>query len=577
MYKIFFSVVVVILITAGCRRASISDAENIVQVPLMKEVATLDPAVSYDTVSAKVLYQSYEPLYHYHYLKRPYSIQPLLAKDMPTISDGEKTYTIRINPEIRYHDHPAFNGKARYVKAQDFINQFKRLAFKPTASTGWWLFEDTIVGLDEFRNTIGDDFKKFFKLKVDGLKAPDATTLIIKLKRPNPQLLHALTMTFAVPIPKEIIKYHNNDLSQKIIGTGPFVFSNWEPSKKLVFKRFEHHREVDYPSQGDRFSNEKKMLEDAGERIPFVHGVNFHVIKEAPNRWLQFIKKKLDVIVLDKDNYAAVISPSGNLSPALAKKGIKLQIAPTLTFRMLAFNMSDPIIGKNLKLRQAIAHAIDMKKYIEIFTNNIAQRANSIYPPGIPGYNPSKELPYEYDIIKAQKLLKDAGYPKGKGLPPLKYDVRADNSDAIQMAEFIKRELQKIGIKINIIINSFPEFLKKSYEGDLQFWQAGWSMDYPDAGNVLQLLVTKNHPPGPNSTQYSNPEFDRMFNKLDTLDNDAKKFQLMEKMENMVNQDLPWIMQFYVREYILHHHYIKNFRYSDLIFDTYKYVKLTPN
>jgi ABC-type transport system substrate-binding protein len=145
------------------------------------------------------------------------------------------------------------------------------------------------------------------------------------------------------------------------------------------------------------------------------------------------------------------------------------------------------------------------------------------------------------------------------------------------MGEFIQQELKKIGINVKVRLNTFPSFLEKSRNGDLQFWQGGWVLDYPDSENILQLLTTNNLPPGPNSSQYSNPEFDKMFHQLREMEDNNKKFGLMKKMEVIVNRDLPWSMQYYSNNYILHHHHINNFRYSDIIYNSAKYLKLNQN
>ena len=99
-------------------------------------------------------------------------------------------------------------------------------------------------------------------------------------------------------------------------------------------------------------------------------------------------------------------------------------------------------------------------------------------------------------------------------------------------------------------------------------------MDYPDAENVLQLLISKNHSPGPNSSFYSNPEFDKMFTKLKLLSDGKEKFELMNKMEKIILKDVPWIMHYYSRRYILHYNYVRNYRHSDIIFRYMKYLKL---
>ena len=338
-------------------------------------------------------------------------------------------------------------------------------------------------------------------------------------------------------------------------------------------QRFEHYHESYYPSIGDRLSNDNNLLHDAGKKIPFLQGIVFHVMKEDQTRWLNFQSQKIDLSHIDKDNFQNAVNPDGQLSQSLKNKKIHLQISPSLTYWWLSFNMKDKIVGTNLKLRQAIAHAVDMDRYLSLFTNNIGLKANSIYPPGIFGYDPAHQLPFEYNLEKAKKLLAEAGYPDGKGLPVLRYDVRGASPTNRQQAEYIKSELSKINIRTKVTLNSFPRFLEKVRSGQLQFWQGGWAMDYPDAENSLQLLTTQNHAPGPNSSFYTNAQFDRYFEQLKIIPNNKKKLELMRKMEQIIQQDLPWIMQYYSKNYFLFHEHLKNYRHSDVIYNYMKYLR----
>ena len=558
----------------SCQNEQKDSSQKTLTLALTGEISTLDPASAYDTISNSVIYQSYEQLYQYHYLKRPYQVIPLLAEGMPKISEDGKTYTIKIKKDILYHPHKALK-KGRTVKAQDFITQIKRLAFIPTQSNGAWLFKDKIVGFNEFRKKAGDELEKFKKQTISGLQAPDDHTLVVKLTEPYPQMIFALSMAFSSPMPLELVEYFNNDLSRDIVGTGPYKLKSWNPLSGVKLTRFENFRDEFYPTQGDRLAHSRGFLDDAGKKLPFIDEIRFQIIKEDQTRWLNFLAGKIDMIVIPKDNYSSAITQDGELSPELKKKNIKLLVAPTLTFWWLAFNMRDSIVGENLNLRKAIAHAVDVEKYIKVFTNNIGLKANSIYPPGTPGYSPSHQQPYEYDPKKAKKFLKKAGHPRGKGLPTLTYDVRGSSAKNRQQAQYIKSELAKVGIEVKISLNTFPVFLEKARKGELQFWQGGWAMDYPDAENILQLLVTQNHAPGPNTTFYSNPKVNALFEKLKALPNDEKKFKLMRKIEKIVNRELPWIMQYYARNYILHHDRLKNYRNSDLIFNNIKYLKIS--
>ena len=561
----------IFLLFSSCKK---KDNSNTLNVSLSGEISTIDPANSYDTISASVVYQGYEQLFEYHYLKRPYTIQPLLAESLPKIENNGMKYTIKIKKGVQYHDDLAFKNKPRFVTSNDFITQIKRLAYLPTNSNGWWLFDQKIKGINKFRNTVGRDFEKFKSHSIEGLYAPDEHTLVIELNEAYPQMLYTLAMSFTSPVPLEAVEMYENNLNDKIIGTGPYQLDKWVSSIKLRLKKNINYRKIFYPGQGDRIANSRKLLADSGKVIPFIEKIEYNVYKEAQTRWLNFKAKKIDYLVIPKDNYSSAVDPNGNLTEELKKENIKLQIFPTLTYWWLSFNMQDPLLGTNKNLRKAIAHAIDVEKYIKVFTNNIGQKSNSIYPPGIPGYDPSSKLPYEYSIKKAKEFLEKAGFPNGKGLPTLRYDVRGVSATNRQQADFVKSELLKVGINVQVALNNFPAFLEKARQGKLQFWQDGWALDYPDAENVLQLLTTRNHAPGPNSTFYSNKKFDSLFNKLKVLPNGREKNELMTKMEEIIVDELPWVMQYYSRNYILYHDRLKNYRHSDLIYNNFKYLRL---
>ncbi|MFL5783917.1 MAG: ABC transporter substrate-binding protein, partial [Bacteriovoracaceae bacterium] len=388
-----------------------------------------------------------------------------------------------------------------------------------------------------------------------------------------PQLIWAMTLTFTSPIPEEAIKNLKNDFAFKSVGTGPYMIVSYNPSQAVTLKKNPNYMTSVYPGEGDRYAHENGLMKDAGAKLPFVENIKLQVIKESQTDWLNFMAKKTDMINLVKDHYDLALDSSGKLRPEIVKDKIQYQVSPTLIYWWINFNMKDPLFGKNLNLRKAIAHGVNTEKYIEIFTKSVGQKANSIYPPGIPGYSPSSELPYKYDLELAKKYLADAGFPGGKGLPKITYDVRGTDTRKRQMGEFVQQELRNLGIEIEVRINTFPTFLEKSRKGELQFWQGGWVLDYPDSENVLQLLYSGNIG-GSNSSLYSNAEYDKLFERLRLLEDGADKFSLMSRMEKIVNADLPWIMQYYSRNYILYHDYIENFRYSDIIYNNLKYLKL---
>ena len=381
-------------------------------------------------------------------------------------------------------------------------------------------------------------------------------------------------MSFVSPIPLEVLEYEKNDLSVHPIGTGPFVLTKIDPNKEIFLTKFNQYHESFYPVEGDRFANSRGLLKDSGEKIPFIDSIVFKIVKDNNSRYDLFVKGDLDFIVLPQEFYTQVFDDVGNLKENIKSTDIRLQTMPTLTYWWLAFNMRDPLLGNNLNLRKAIAHAIDMNKYIQLFTNNTGQKANSILPPGILGYDPSATLPYDYNQAVAKDLLAKAGYPNGKNLPELVYDTRAESKISNDQAEFFNQQLEQIGIKVKIVKNNFKQYLEKSRTGHLQFFQDGWTLDYPDAENIFQLLISVNYPPGPNASFFTNKEFNSMYDRLIKLPEGDEKKKLILKMEKIVNENLPWIMQYYSRNFILYHDNVKNYRPSDLIFNYPKYIRV---
>ena len=563
--------ILLLILVGGCTNKE--KKTDTIEISLTGEISTIDPAACYDTVCYVPVAQVYESLYEFDYLKRPYSLRPLLAEGLPVISQDRLTYTFKIKKGIPYHDSNLV-PKGREVKAQDFVNQIKRLAFLGTNSRGFWLFDGKIKGINEWRDKVQSDLVMFFSEPVEGLSTPDDYTLVINLKYPYPQLQYAMAMNFTSPVPEEAIKASKNDLGAQAVGTGPYSITKYNATQGVDLIKFPRYVSSVYPSEGDRWAQENGMLKDAGAKLPFMDKVRLVVIKEAQTDWLNFLKKKIDMINLTKDHYQVALTPEGKLKPEIIQDEIVLQSSPTLIYWWIAFNMKDPVVGKNLNLRKAIAHAVNIDKYIELFTYNVAQKANSIYPPGIPGYSPNAELPYKYDLAAAKEYMKKAGFPNGKGLPTLKFDIRGSDTRRRQMGEFVQQELRQLGITVEIQINTFPAFLEKARKGELQFWQGGWVLDYPDAENVLQLLSKQNLPPGQNYFNFVNEEYDGHFKELREIEDGKRKFELMAKMENIVNAELPWIMQYYSRNYILAHKYLKNFMYSDIIYNNIKYLKI---
>lgn len=572
--------IILAIFTVGLAFAGFWDYKNFkfsnkaptsLRLSLDDKVESLDPAKAYSDDSLFISAQVLEPLYQYHYLKRPYEIQPLVAEGLPQISNRGTTLIIKIKKNIFYHPHLAFNGKPRELVAEDFVNQFKRLTLPGLKSPGRGLFENLIDGFEEYANSIGNDWKKIPETVLKGVQARDRYTLVIQLTKSEPNMIYYLALNFLSPVPWEIIQRFDNNLDLVLVGTGPYEFKGYN-GQYIDLEKYKTYREDFYPTSGDRYANVQKLLNSSKEKIPFIDHVRYYVTGNETQRWEMFFKKDIDILTVPKPFITQLYDDKGDLNADLRKSNVDLKQFPTLANRWLAFNMRHPVVGKNENLRRAIAYAINYEKYIELLSQNTNLRANSILVPGISGYLPAKQFRFKYDPELAKEHLKKAGFNE-KNMPTIVYSTRGNQGINVVEADFIKEHLEAIGLKVEVQILAFAEFLTKGRAGELMFFTDNWLFDYPDGENILQLLVSKNFP-GINKSGYSNPKVDELYYKLKVTTNVDERDSIIHQMEEIVFDDLPWIPMMYESSFVLLYPEIKNFRKSSIIRNYIKYLKI---
>jgi len=551
------------------------------------DAKTLDPANAYDTISLDMMPNIYETLYQYAYLSDTYKIIPLLAADLPKFSKDRLTLTIPLKRGIKFADNPCFketSGKGRELKASDFVYAFKRLALPAIESQGWWIFDAKVKGINDFHDkllkTAKGDIAKVFAEDIEGLKAIDDYTLQIKLIKPYPQLLYTLAMGFTSPVAPEAIAAYgdeNGNLIDKPVGTGPYVLKEWSRGQRIILEKNPNYHSEFYPTEGSMEARKQGLLADAGKPLPFIDKLAFSVIKEQQPQWLNFLKGELDEMTIPKDNFSTAIQNQVNLSPELASKGIRLSIEAGVTFFYISFNGKDKLVGGNKYLRQAMSSAIDREKWIEIFTNGRGRKQTTALPPGIPDRPANPKLKYDFNLTLAKELLKKSGYPEGRGLPVINFDMRGADSVNRQMGEFFSSQWGAIGIKINPIYNTFPAYLEKAKQGNLQVSYGGWSMDYPDGENVYQLVYGKNAAPGPNESNFNNPEMNSLYEKTSIMESGPARAVLIKRMDDILQEEVPWALGFYSTAYTLSQPWLLNFRANEIILNKMKYYRINKD
>ena len=560
----------------GCSPSADDIPEENISYSQTSRIRGLDPAVSGEVSASLAISKIYEGLLQYDYLARPYRVIPLLAESMPTISSNGLTYTFSIRKDIYFQDDVCFEkGKGRELTAHDFVYSIKRVADVKNSSSGFWAFNNRILGLNDFHDHSKEAEETDYDFEVEGLTAVDRYTLQIKLTKPYPHLLYILTMHYSYAVPREAVEYYGKDFVNHPVGTGPYRLVEWRRNSRIEFERnptwASKGRKEFYPHEGTDEQRAQGLLVDAGKPIPFIDRIIQYVIDDSTTSWMMFLSGELGSSAISRDNWDAVITPDKSLSDQLQTQGIDLMSSPTLDIGYIGFNWDDPILGQgetpekvvqNRKLRQALSCAFDFHQ-LNRFMNNRLYPINGPIPSPLKG-SISGASPYDFDLEKARRLLSEAGYPDG--IDPstgrrleITIELGSASGNIRQMMELMADMFRKMGVVLKPSFNTWPAFIEKMNRRQAQMFQLGWVADYPDSENFLQLFYSKNESPGPNHANYRNDRFDELYEKIRIMHDSDERTRYVEEMVKIVIEDAPWIFLYQPMQFGLVHDWVENY------------------
>ncbi len=578
----FLVILLFLTFVSGCRHSADKPDPNdsVLYSTHSAKIRGLDPGDIGDTTSSLIASQIFECLYQYHYLKRPYQLIPCLAEQMPVMSQDGLVWTIKIKKGVRFADDKCFkNGKGREVTANDFIFAWKRIANIKYLSKNWWIFDNKIIGLDEFREYTktckkADDVD--YNMPVEGLQAPDDHTLVIKLKKPWPQMVYMLAHLPTAPMAKEAVDYYKKDIINHPIGTGPYMLKKWHKGSYIEMVKNPSYRDERYPSEGEPNDLRDGLLADAGKKLPLTNRIVSVLIQEDPPRWFLFLQGKIDISGIPKDNFSEAIDMRRELTPEMKKRNIKLTKFRDPSTYWIGFNMEDEIIGQNLPLRKCLSCAVDREKYIALFTNNRGEPAYGFTPPLMSSYN--KEIKNiaqtEYDPAKAHQYKAEAEKLNGGKLPKLTLGIPSTDAIARQEGDFLRRCFSDVGLDVEIDYMDWPTFQEKIKTKSLQMFMLGWVADIPDAENFLQLFYSKNVSPGSNNFNYVNMDFDKIYEKASIMPDSPERDALYRQAEEIVIKDCPAIFMMHGAAYMLTHDWALNIKPHAFAYGLSKYRRI---
>jgi ABC-type transport system substrate-binding protein len=560
-----------------------------------------------------------------------YQPHPAFAKD----ASGHYAYHQLKPGELGKRQTPAdfeIQG-TRELVAEDYVYALKRHATTrittPISST----FAEYVVGLKEYiafikvedaklmrgldKASLDKPFLDFRKWPMAGATAPEKHLLRIRIKGKYPQWNYWMTLPFTAPVPWEADAFYAQagmaerelTLDTWPVGTGPYMMTEMVKERRHVMKRNPNYRGEPYPCEGAPGDKEAGLLDDCGKRTPFVDTIEFAVEKEPVPRRGKFRQGFYDVEVFERTDtgmdYLVGMQDSEDVRREYLEKGFRLNRGSDVNSYFIAFNMLDPVVGdganaetkaRNRKLRQALSIVIDWAEYSKVFPEYAGSEAMSPLPPGIfgsreetqQGMNPVTHRWLDGKAVRrpiedAKRLLAEAGYPNGRdattGKPlVLNYDFyAAPTPDTKPQMDWVVRQFAKIDVQLEIRATDNNQFQEKVRKGKYQVFWLGWNADYPDAENFLFLLTTlagKTKYDGENTSNYSNPEYDRLFDQMKVLEDGPAKQKLIDQMVVIAQQDAPWTMGFYPYASAAVQHWVYNSKPAVLVRDQARYWRI---
>ncbi|HTK96072.1 MAG TPA: ABC transporter substrate-binding protein [Terriglobales bacterium] len=407
-----------------------------------------------------------------------------------------KTYVFHLRTGVRFHD-------GRPLTARDVK----------------WTFDSLLNG------AVVSARAGAYRL-VDSVEAPSDATVIFHLKEPFAPLLWNLSNGAMGIVPYGSGK----DFNQHLVGSGPFKFVRAELDKEVVIER------------NDDYWGEK----------PKLARVRFAVVPDTTTRVLELEKGSADVAVnsLTADMEARIMSEKGKLA---------VETTPGTTLAYLAFNLRDPLL-RDVRIRQALAYAIDRRPLIQYLWRGLARPADSVLPPQHWAYD-GDVATYDFNPAKARELLDQAGYRATNGVRfHLTMKTSTEESTRL-LAAVLQQQLRDVGIALDIRTFEFATFYSDVTKGSFQLYSLRWIGGNEDPDIFEYVFYSTSTPPKrANRGYYSNPRVDALIDAGRSELDQGRRKQIYAELQRNLAQDLPYINLWYFDNVVVHTQRVQNVR-----------------
>ncbi|HEX7127843.1 MAG TPA: peptide ABC transporter substrate-binding protein [Thermodesulfobacteriota bacterium] len=465
-------------------------AASVFRISNMTEPETLDPALASGVPEHRIISSLFEGLY----ANDPKDLSPVPGVALRhTLSKDGTVYTFTLNPQARWT-----NG--RQVTADDFVYAWERVLNPKTGAKYAQQLYYVKNGEAYNRGTITD-------FGLVGVKALNQTTLQVTLERPTAYFLYLTTFYTLYPVPKEAVERHGADWTKpgRIVSNGPFRLVEWVPQQTLVLEK--------NPGYWDAGSV-------ALDRVVFDPTTDVNTVVR------QFQAGETDWVTSSANLPAALV--------AVWKDRPEYYAEPYLGTYYFRMNVTRPPLN-DVRVRKALSMAIDREALTRSVTRAGEIASSAFVPRNMPNYSGVKGL--DFDPAEAKRLLAEAGYPGGKGFPPVELMYNTNELHRIITQALQQMWKRHLGIEVTLTNVEWKVYLARMKALDYQIARAGWIGDYVDPNTFLDMWVTGG---GNNQTGWANARYDALIRKAaETVDPEARMKTLREAETVLVREELP--------------------------------------
>jgi oligopeptide transport system substrate-binding protein len=466
------------------------------------DIQYFDPAKGYDVVSWPAERLIYEQLLQYD---NGTKLIPLLADGMPTVAADGKKYTFKLHSGVKFVNPDG--SVLRDMNADDVVASINRVLdpkLKPSASPVAGAFFGNIVGAND---VVAGKAKT-----ASGIKKVDDLTVEFDLNQADATFMNILATPFAAVLPKDT-PHDAAQVATKPIGTGPYTLKSYTKGTQATFVGNKSYWQSGQPLVGE---------------IDFKVGVD-------DNAAIQQIQAgQLDLLgdPLPSGSFTQITT-----DPQYADQVVSHTLVET---DYLFFDTQQPSNGplSKVAVRKALEYAIDKDNILKV-VHGAGVRAECIFPPDLPGYDPNCH-PYSFDQAKAKQMLADAGYPNG-----FSSTLYTDTTDPDpQIAQALQQDLAAVGVKVNIVTEEFATFLDRiETPHKAPFGYVGWFNDYPDPSDFIDPLLScaTAVQGGANAPLYCNKQVDQAAAQARGETDQTKRLAAYQQIQTTIMADAPWV------------------------------------